>query len=97
MDCFQLLEQKIQRLVAEHAAAAQRAAELQAECEVLRAAKVDVENQAVLLKEHIESLEQSLLQFSKKHEELDQERQLTKMVVDDLIKSIDSLMNEEAC
>lgn len=43
----------------------------------------------------LESLENSLLKETKSMEELHQERQLTKMAVDDLISSIDRLVNEQ--
>lgn len=42
----------------------------------------------------LESMENSLLKESKTMEELSQERQLTKMAVDELIQSIDRLVEE---
>ncbi len=43
----------------------------------------------------LESLENSLMSESKTMEELNQERQLTKMAVDELIQSIDRLVEEQ--
>ena len=42
----------------------------------------------------LESMENSLMKESKTMEELSQERQLTKMAVDELIQSIDRLVEE---
>jgi hypothetical protein len=43
----------------------------------------------------LESLENSLMKESKTMEELNQERQLTRMAVDELIQSIDRLVEEQ--
>lgn len=47
------------------------------------------------LKENVETLEHSLLKNHQNLEELQQEKAMTKMVVDDLLKNIDSLVNNE--
>ena len=49
-----------------------------------------IENQELAGK--LEKIETSMLSDIKRIEELDQEKELTKMVVDDLIKSIDSMV-----
>lgn len=43
----------------------------------------------------LETIEGSILSDTRRIEELDQEKALTKMVVDDLIKNIDSLVKGE--
>ena len=43
----------------------------------------------------LSTVEKSLLNDTQRVEELDQEKALTKMVVDDLIKSIDSLIESD--
>ncbi len=51
------------------------------------------ENEA--LSGRLEALENSLLKESKSIEELNQERAMTRMMVDDLISSIDKLVEEQ--
>lgn len=46
-------------------------------------------------KEQNEALENSLLKNNKNIDDLNQEKTLTRMVVDDLIKNIDSLVSSE--
>jgi len=81
MEVLHLLEKKIATLI-----------ELIKELKTEKALLVD-ENME--LKEKLEMLESSLLVREKNVEERSQEIVLTKMVVDDLIKSIDLLVEQE--
>lgn len=56
-------------------------------------ARLTEEKQSLVAR--LESLENSLLNESKNMEELNQERALTKMAVDELINSIDRLVEEQ--
>lgn len=81
METLNTLEQKVVSLIT-------RIKELKAENEQLLN-----ENTQLLAK--IEMMEKSILSETKRTEELDQEKALTKLVVDDLIKSIDMLVEKE--
>jgi hypothetical protein len=61
----------------------------------LKAEKAQLLEENLELKQKLESFETSLLSREKNVEERDQEIGLTKMVVDDLIKSIDLLVEEQ--
>lgn len=61
----------------------------------LRAEQERLTEENMRLKEHIEVLEHSLLKNHQSLEELQQEKSLTKMVVDDLIKNIDLCIKDE--
>jgi len=78
MDLLKVLEEKVAGLV-------RRIKELEAEN-----VKLSAEN--VQLTAKLETMENSMLSDIKRIEELDQEKALTRMVVDDLIKDIDSLV-----
>lgn len=81
METFDALKTKISHLI-------EKTKELKAEN--IRLVK---KNEQLVQK--LESIEVSVLQNTKKIEVLNQEKTLTKAVVDDLIKSIDSLMGNE--
>ena len=81
MEVLGILEEKIRGLVAQ-------IKELRAENVKLVEAKRELE-------EKLEALEGSILKDSKNLEDLNQEKALTKMAVDDLIKSIDVLGGSE--
>ncbi len=80
-EALNVLESKIARLL-----------ELVAELR-MQNAKLTEEN--MRLKEHVEVIEHSLLKNHQNLEELNQEKHLTRMVVDDLIKDIDLLVKGE--
>lgn len=61
----------------------------------LRLKNNELEKEKLELEGRLERLEEELLRDSEGMEELHQERALTKQVVDDLIKSIDSLVKPE--
>lgn len=61
----------------------------------LKAEKAVLQEENIELKERLEKLESSLLMRERNVEEQSQEMVLTKMVVDDLIKSIDLLVDQE--
>lgn len=61
----------------------------------LKAEKAQLLEENLELKQKVENFESSLLSRDKNVEERDQEIVLTKMVVDDLIKSIDLLVEEQ--
>ena len=78
MDAMKVLEEKIATLI-------RKIKELEAEKE-----KLSADNTQLAAK--LETMENSMLSDIKRIEELDQEKALTRMVVDDLIKNIDSLV-----
>jgi chromosome segregation ATPase len=63
----------------------------------LRQENKSLNKENIELKERVEQLEHSMLKGTKDMEELNQEREMTKMVVDDLIKSIDTLVEKSEC
>lgn len=81
MEVLNVLEKKIANLI-------ELIKSLRAERELLVA-------QNVQLKEQLDTLENSLLTRNKHVEERSHEIELTKIVVDDLIKSIDLLVEQE--
>jgi len=81
MDLLNILEEKIALLV-------HRIKELESE-------KAQLIEEKEQLAAKLEAMENSMLSDIKRIEELDQEKALTKMVVDDLIKNIDSLVEGE--
>ena len=76
-----LLEEKVVRLVA-------MVKDLKKKSETLQAENESLKNQLL-------NLESSLVEETKDLEELSQEKIMTKMVVDDLISSIDSLVDQK--
>ncbi|MDR3645936.1 MAG: cell division protein ZapB [Candidatus Babeliales bacterium] len=58
----------------------------------LRSENIELAEKNQLLHEKIDALEMSML---KEKDDLDQEKEITKMVVDGLLKSIDSLVESE--
>jgi len=78
MDALKVLDEKIAGLIS-------RINDLEADN-----AKLTADNAQLTAK--LESMETSMLSDIKRIEELDQEKALTRMVVDDLIKNIDSLV-----
>lgn len=78
MDTLKVLDEKIAGLI-------RRIKDLEAEN-----TKLSADNAQLTAK--LETMENSMLSDIKRIEELDQEKALTRMVVDDLIKSIDSLV-----
>lgn len=81
MDTLKVLDEKVAGLI-------RRIKELEAEN-----TKLSAENTQLTAK--LETMENSMLSDIKRIEELDQEKALTRMVVDDLIKNIDSLVEGE--
>jgi len=55
----------------------------------------DLKEQNLLLQEQLKALEGSLVSETKDLEELSQEKIMTKMAVDDLLKSIDELIDQK--
>ncbi len=102
MDALTLLEQKVALLVERLAQLKTKNNQLVAENE-----KIGVENNELKSKcaqlsqenaqlaEQLDAIENSMLQGSKTVEDLSLEKSLTKAVVDDLIKSIDALVENE--
>lgn len=89
MELLQSLEQKISSLVV-------LASSLKKENEELKKDLSGRDNEIQQLKGEIEMLESSLLnEHSRLQEQLDKEKELTKNVVDDLIKNIDAIIEGE--
>lgn len=61
----------------------------------LKIQNIQLTEQNAQLKHQLETLENSLLSRHQNIEEMGQERALTKLVVDDLIKNIDLLIEQE--
>ncbi len=105
MDVFQVLEQKISYLVSKVTELKEKNGSLHAEVELLRKesndmkienAKFAEENAQLNLK--LEMLERDALRGNDQINELNEERSLTKMAVDDLLerlKVIDSLVEHQ--
>jgi chromosome segregation ATPase len=89
MELLQSLEQKISSLVA-------LVSSLKKENEELKKDLSDRHNEIQQLKGEIEMLESSLLNDTYRlQEQLNKEKELTKNVVDDLIKNIDAIIEGE--
>lgn len=61
----------------------------------LKADKIALEEENCLLRSKLENLENTMLVQEKREKDWNQEIELTKMAVDDLIKSIDILVEQE--
>lgn len=81
MDAFKLLEEKIVSLI-------DRINDLQH-------TKIDLEERNIELQSKIKQLEETLMADVQRLDKLDQEKSITKLVVEDLIKSIDSLVEKQ--
>ncbi len=92
MEMLGLLEKKLAELVEHAKRLKEQNDELRKQFEQLAQENARLIQDNALLQGRIEVLELSLL---KDKEELSQEKELTKMVVDGLIKSIDSLVEQE--
>jgi cell division protein FtsB len=91
MEGLQILEQKIAALIESKRQDLTTIAELKAE-------NVRLAAENMSLKEQTDKIERSILSNHQGIESLNQERELTRMVVDDLIKSIDILVDtKESC
>jgi uncharacterized protein YdeI (YjbR/CyaY-like superfamily) len=88
MDALNVLEQKIATLIESKKIDLALIKDLK-----VSVAQLQEENKQ--LKEQLEKLENSLLVRHQNVEELHEERVLTKMVLDDLIKSIDLLVEQD--
>ncbi len=96
MDALKILEEKLVRLgqrarelMMENVALGEEAKELKTEN-----AKIAEDNAQLTAK--LAMLENALHDDTKRIDELKQEKQLTKMVVDDLIKSIDAIVENQS-
>jgi len=85
MQVLQVLEEKIAALV-------KVLQSLKKENEELEKALAAEKKEKKQLASHIEKLESSMLSDGDRLKELDKEKELTKTVVDDLIKNIDALV-----
>lgn len=88
MDALNMLEQKIAALIES------KKTDL-ALIKDLKANVCQLQEENKQLKDQLEKIENSLLVGHQNVEELHQERVLTKMVLDDLIKSIDLLVEQD--
>lgn len=89
MEVLHILEEKIARLIESKKKDVELIGALKKEVSVLQQ-----ENET--LKNSVEKLEQSLLAYDTNATALNQERELAKIAVDDLIGSIDALIGEES-
>lgn len=81
MNKMSLLEEKIEKLVSF--------------IQKIQLEKTALESENKELKKNVAALESVILKESKSVEALNEEKEMTKMVVDNLIKSIDSLVSSE--
>jgi chromosome segregation ATPase len=109
MEQFSILEKKLMALIEIKKQDTQRITDLTLELErsrderrsleerstVLQQELVNAHEEITLLRAQTEKLEEGLLARHQNIEGLHQERELTKMAVDDLIKSIDVLIEAE--
>lgn len=89
MEALSLLERKIASLIESKKQDLEAITKLREENKQLCAENMQ-------LKEQLEKVETSILMRHQNLEELNQEKALVKMVVDDLIKNIDQLVLEES-
>lgn len=89
MEVLHILEEKIARLIESKKKDVELIGALKKEVSVLQQ-----DNE--ILKNNVEKLEHSLLAYDTNATALNQERELAKMAVDDLIGSIDALIGEES-
>lgn len=89
MEALTILEQKVAALIESKRSDVERVHALLEELS-------KVKNENIQLRESLDKLENTLLSRHESFEELTQERMLTKTVVDDLIKSIDMLIEAES-
>jgi len=94
MEALGLLEKKIKNLVEFVGKLKGENAKLKTENSRLKDENVKLLKEIKSFEIRMESTEGSILEQSKNLEELSQEKELTKIVVDDLIKNIDSFVQE---
>lgn len=85
LENLNILENKVKRLLDLYKSKDEQIAKLQADCNILLAEKTE-------LAASLEKLETSVLKGCENKEELNQERLLTKSIVDELINSIDKIV-----
>ncbi|MCL5875861.1 MAG: hypothetical protein M1114_05305 [Candidatus Dependentiae bacterium] len=85
MDAFKILEEKVAVLIERLQQAKQEVAHLSDEN-----SRLSGENEQLVIK--VKALEDALMVDTERIDKLDQEKTITKMVVDDLIKNIDALV-----
>ena len=73
-----------------------RVKDMQAHIINLQAANAQLVEENMKLKANIDNMEEVMLRGNQNVEELHQEQALTKMFVDDLIKTIDGMISEKA-
>lgn len=102
MDVLTALEQKIGSLLELVKHLTERTKKLELENEKLLAEQLNLTNlnaqltqESTELRAQLEKIEFSALKGNSQIEELNQEKALTKLVLDDLIQSIDSLVERE--
>jgi len=90
-----LLEEKVIRLVDMVKSLKVSNLSLQEKNELLHDANESLQAENQMLKNQLMKTETSLVAETKDLEELSQEKMMTKMIVDDLIRSIDSLVDQK--
>jgi len=94
MEALGLLEKKIKNLVELIGKLKDENAKLKTENSRLKDENIKLLSKIEDVERTMESTKGSILEQGKNLEELSQEKELTKIVVDDLIKSIDSFVQE---
>ncbi len=90
-----LLEEKVIRLVDMVKASKQEILTVKQLNQVLHEANQTLQEENQMLKHQLMRAESSLVTETKDLEDLSQEKMMTKMILDDLIKSIDSLVEQK--
>lgn len=88
MEVLRVLEEKIAQLV-------QSKKQDRELIEQLKHEKVALQEEIKRLAGEVQRLENALITSSKSSKELDEEKEMTRMAVDDLIQNIDALLNKE--
>lgn len=102
MEAVLILEEKIKALIANVKSIKKERDDLQSKCDLLQDenAQLKAENDKLTegnaqLTIHLNTVEKSILKETGHVQELTEERSITRLVLDDLIKSIDSIVENE--
>jgi regulator of replication initiation timing len=96
MDALKIFEEKLVKLAEKIKDLLAENSQLAEEAKELRTENSNLAEENAQLAAKLSMLEKSLLDDSRRIDELRQEKELTRLVVDDLIKSIDSLVENQS-
>lgn len=96
MDALKIFEEKLTKLAERIKELSAENSQLLEETKELRTENSNLVEENAQLSAKVSLLEKNLMDDSRRIDELKQEKELTKLVVDDLIKSIDSLVENQS-